>query len=74
MNGFHQRDAFFAQFIDHIELQDTVVDDDSAGNDQSDGAHQVERMTGELEQSERETDVDGDFGQYDERLQETFEL
>ena len=74
MNGFHQRYALFAQFIDHIELQDAVVDDDSAGDDQSDGAHQVERMTGEPEQSERETDVDGNFNQYNERLQETFEL
>ena len=74
MYGFHKRNPFFAEFVDSIQFQDGVVDDDTAGHDDTDGTHQVHGMAAYPEHQQGGCHIDRNFKQHDERLQETFEL
>ena len=74
MDGFQQRSSRLTQLIDGIQLQDGVVHHDTAGHDDTDGRHQVQRMAEDPQCHQCEGNVNRDFNQHDERLQEAFEL
>ena len=60
--------------FDSIQFQDGVVDDDTAGHDDTDGTHQVHGMAAYPEHQQGGCHIDRNFKQHDERLQETFKL
>ena len=74
MNGIQQRRPLPTQFVDGIQLQNRVVDDDAARHNQPDGGHQVQRMPACPQQQQGERHIYRNLQQHDKRLYETLEL
>ena len=74
MYCLEQRCTFAAEFVYRVKLQDRVVNDDTTRYDDTDCAHQVQRVPAQPEDEQRGSDVDRQLEEDDERLHETLEL
>ena len=74
MDGLQQRSSRFPQLVDGVNLQDGVVHHDTASHDDTDGRHQVQRMTEQPQRGQGKGYVNRDFHQHNQRLEEALEL
>ena len=74
MNGLHQRNTDFSKFVDRVQFQDGVVYHNTTSHNDTDGRHQVQRMSKNPQGHQCKRNVNRNFDQDDKRLQEAFKL
>ena len=74
MNCLEQRCTRLPQLIDRVYLQNGVVHHDTTRDDDTDSRHQIQGMPEQPQRSQSKRNVNRDFHQHDERLQEALEL